>query len=79
MKWSVRRSENLRVKQKHEVFQRMYVTDFSSISDKMPQVKVVAFMCTTVDTSFIFTKNKKTLQNVFLISVTLRWHSVAKN
>jgi hypothetical protein len=35
-------------------------------------------MCTTVDTSFIFTKNQ-TLQNGFLISVTPKWHSGIKN
>ena len=38
------------------------------------QIMVVAFMCTTLDTSFIFTKKNKMLHNVFMISVTLRRH-----
>ena len=33
------------------------------------QVLIVEFMCTTVDTSFVFTKKNQALQNVFLISV----------
>ena len=38
-------------------------------------IRVLAFICTLVDTIFISTKKNQTLQNVFLISVTLRyWH-----
>ena len=43
--------------------------------EKLPdsnQVLIVEFMCTTVDTYFIFTK--KNVANGFLIPVTLRWH-----
>ena len=43
------------------------------------QIMVVAFMCTTLDTSFIFTKKNQMLQNYFLISVMLRWYSGIKN
>ena len=42
------------------------------------QIYLVTFMCLTVDTSFIFSKNR-TLQIVLLISVMLRWHSGVKN
>ena len=41
------------------------------------QIYLVTFMCLTVDTSFIFSK-KSNVQNGFLISVTLRWHSGVK-
>ena len=34
---------------------------------------VFYYYCTTFDTSFIFTKNQ-TLQNVFFVTVTMRWH-----
>ena len=43
------------------------------------QIYLMTFKCLKVDTSFIFTQKNQTLQNVFFISLMLRWHSDIKN
>ena len=69
--WQIVKEKIWRIKCASDKF-KVFFTDCN-------QIYLVMFMCLTVDTRFIFTKKNQMLQNVFLISVMLRWHSVIKN
>ena len=55
---------------------RSLLWDFEVTTD-LNQIRVVASMCTTLDTSFIFTKESN-IAKCFLISVMLIWHTGIK-